>query len=65
MKEKKERWKIGDVVCDRVIKFVQHFTDEKGNDQVRYGYLYENEDENRDLLFCTESTLLRKFYYSK
>lgn len=58
-KVKEPKYKIGDVVNNRIIVEVIPCIDYGGKYGYRYGYRYENEPEDIYLMWCSESTLIR------
>ena len=63
MKTKQPIYKKGDVVLSgRIICEVNPCLDHGGKPSFRYGYRYEGESETLPLLYCMESTILRRTY---
>lgn len=59
---KKPKWKIGDNVLNRIICEIVPCLDYAGRPSFKYGYRYQHEPKDIDLIYCQESTLLRKTY---
>ncbi len=59
------KFKKGDVILNRVICEVLPCIAYNGRPSFRYGYKYEHEPEGIDLIWCSESTIIRKLYGTK
>lgn len=58
---KEPKFKKGEKVDNRIIVEVVPCLDYGGKPSFRYGYKYEHEPEDVDLIWCAESTIIRKF----
>jgi len=58
---KEPKYKKGDKVDNRIIVMVVPCLDYGRKPSYRYGYKYEHEPDNVDLIWCAESTIIRKF----
>lgn len=54
------KWKKGDRVGNRIICEVIPCLDYGGKPSYRYGYKYDHEPEDIALIWCAESTIIRK-----
>lgn len=61
-KIKTSKFKVGDIVFGRLICEVIPCSDYGGKPSFRYGYRYPHEPEDIELIYCAESTLVRKIY---